>query len=158
MTNDGNNDGSRRAAEWRARWRELRRTVDRDIVPDVLGPPEAFSPKRATAADRARCNYVVPQDRLGPHSRTVALRMSLSCAGWTTEPTSEEFYRVVHDPQRTRRNAEILLIWYHEAEIPELLYARLEEAYAWRDLVRALHHAGLTRGEAARRINWFSER
>ena len=40
----------------------------------------------------------------------------------------------------------------------EQLDARLEEAYSWRELVRALHRVGLTAGRGAERINRFAER
>ena len=56
------------------------------------------------------------------------------------------------------RETAILLTWFHEAEMAEQLDARLEEAYSWRQLVRALHRVGLTKGEGARRINRFATR
>ena len=148
---------NKRAAQWRAHWKRLRQ-ADRDAVPDVLGPPEAFSAHRGSAVERAEYGHVVPNTQTGPRSRCVSRRLRISCAGWSKAPTAEEFYNAVHAPNRTSREAAILLTWYHEADIIEQLDARLEEAYSWQDLVRALHRVGLTQGEGARQINWFAER
>ena len=94
----------------------------------------------------------------GKHSPTVAGRLRMSCAGWKTVPTAEEFYRAVHEPSGRDRETAILLTWYHEAEPMEKVKARLEGAYSWRQLVRALHRVGLTWGEGARQINRFASR
>ena len=94
----------------------------------------------------------------GKSSPTVAGRLRMSCAGWKTIPTAEEFYRAVHEPTGHNRETAILLTWYHEADTFEKVNARLEGAYSWRELVRALHRVGLTRGEAARQINRFASR
>ena len=94
----------------------------------------------------------------GKNSPTVAGRLRMSCAGWKTVPTAEEFYRAVHEPTGRDRETAILLTWYHEAEPMEKVKARLEGAYSWRELVRALHRVGLTRGEGARQINRFARR
>ena len=145
------------AAEWRRRRDELRKR-DRDAVPRDLGPPELFSDRRGSAAERKRCGLEVPVDETGRRSRTVTSRLRMSCAGWRKVPSAEEFHDAVHRPAGTDREAAILLTWFHEAEMAEQLDARLEEAYSWRQLVRALHRVGLTRGEGARRINRFAKR
>ena len=82
----------------------------------------------------------------------------MSCSGWRRVPSAEEFHHAVHRPAGTEREAAILLVWFLEADMAEQLYARLEEAYSWRELVRALHRVGLTKGEGARRINRFARR
>ena len=92
----------------------------------------------------------------GEDSATVAGRLRMSCAGWTTVPRAREFYRAVHAPTGSGRETAILLTWFHEADTFEQVNARLEGAYSWRELVRALHRVGLTRGEGARRLNRFS--
>ena len=143
--------------EWRAECRRLRRS-DRDAIPDRLGPPEVFSDARGCAAERRRHGLAVPDAETGPDSRTVTSRLRMSCAGWRKVPTAEEFYRAVHAPEGTGRETAVLLTWYHEADIAEQLDARLEGAYTWRELARALHRVGLTRGEAARRLNRFAQR
>lgn len=148
---------NKRATQWRAQWKRLRE-ADRDAVPNLLGPPEAFSAHRGNAIERAEYGHVVPNAQTGPRSRCVTRRLRKSCAGWGMPPTAQEFYNAVHAPRRTRREAAILLTWYHEAEVVEQVDARLEEAYSWQDLVRALHRVGLTRGEGARQINRFAER
>ena len=85
-------------------------------------------------------------------------RLRMSCAGWRTVPTAAEFHEAIHRPAGTDRETAILLTWFHEAEMEEQLDARLEGAYSWRELVRALHRAGLTVGRGAERINRFAER
>ena len=86
----------------------------------------------------------------------MAGRLRMSCARWTTVPRAREFYRAVHAPTGSGRETAILLTWFHEADTFEQVNARLEGAYGWRELVRALHRVGLTRGEGARRLNRFS--
>ncbi|MCY3844236.1 MAG: hypothetical protein OXH69_11945 [Acidobacteria bacterium] len=142
---------------WRAECSRLRRS-DRDAIPDRLGPPEVFSDARGSAAERRRHGHMVPDSETGPESRTVTSRLRMSCAGWRRVPTAGEFYRAVHDPEGTEREAAILLTWCHEADVAEQLDARLEGAYTWRELAFALHRVGLTRGEGARRLNWFARR
>ena len=144
------------ATLWRRRRDELRRR-DRDAVPRELAPPELFTDREGSAAERKRYGLDVPADETGRRSRTVTSRLRMSCAGWRKVPTAEEFHDAVHRPAGTGREAAILLAWFHEAEMGEQLDARLEEAYSWRELVRALHRVGLTTGEGARRINRFAK-
>ena len=75
----------------------------------------------------------------GRNSPTVAGRLRMSCAGWTTIPSAREFHRAVHDPSGSDRETAILLTWYHEADTLEHAKAWLEGAYTWRALARALH-------------------
>ena len=145
------------AAHWRDQAARLRRH-DRDALPEVLGPPEVFSAAQGGAEDRRRHGYTVSEAETGRNSRTVASRLRMSCAGWRQVPTAEEFYEAVHQPTGTRRETAILLVWYHEAHTIEQLHARLEGAYSWRELARALHRVGLTRGDGARRMNRFARR
>ena len=129
---------------------------DRDAVPRDLGPPDVFSDRRGSSAERKRCGLDGPEGQTGRRSRTVTSRLRMSCAGWRRVPTAEEFHDAVHRPAGTERESSILLTWFHEAEMSEQLDARLEEAYTWRQLVRALHRVGLTRGAGAQRINRFA--
>ena len=84
----------------------------------------------------------------------------MSCAGWRVVPTDAQFYTAVHKPTGSDRKTAILLTWYHEAHVAEQVHARLEGAYSWRELARALalHRVGLTRGPGARQINRFAQR
>ena len=109
---------------------------------DELKAPEAFDNEAS--------------GQVGKNSPTVEGRLRMSCAGWKSIPTPEEFYRAVHEPTGNDRETAILLTWYHEAETLEQVKARLEGAYSWRELVQALHRVGLTRGEGARQINRFA--
>ena len=145
------------AARWRDECQRLR-LRDRDAVPDTLGPPEVFGDAIGCAAERREYGHVVPDEETGLDSRTVTSRLRMSCAGWRRVPTAREFHRAVHKPGGTSRETAVLLTWYHEAHVAEKIAARLEGAYSWRQLVRALHRVGLTHGEAARRLNWFARR
>ena len=143
--------------QWRKYWAALR-VSDRDAVPDRLGPAEAFADARGDAAERQEHGLEVPASETGRRSRTVKSRLRLSCAGWRTEPTAAEFYQAVHNPDGTGRETAILLTWYHEGDITEKVHARLEGAYSWQELVRALHRAGLTHGNRAQELNRFATR
>ena len=138
--------------------RHTARRADHVWKPERLRPPEAFDDTQASTAERRYCGLDLHETEVREHSRTVAGRLRMSCAGWTTVPTAEEFHRAVHEPTGTARETAILLTWYHEADTLEQMNARLEGAYSWRELVRALHRVGLTRGEGARRINRFARR
>ena len=155
--NEPRNQDHEAAEQWQGQWKLLRRR-DRDAVPDTLGPPLVFSNRAASAAERERCGHAVPDHETGPHSRTVTSRLRMSCAGWRTVPTAAEFHEAIHRPSGADRETAILLTWYHEADMAEQLYARLEGAYSWRQLVRALHRVGLTAGGGAAKINRFAER
>ena len=151
-------DSEREAAEqWLEQW-ELLRQSDRDAIPDTLGPPLVFADRKGSAADRERVGHTVPEDETEANSRAVTSRLRMSCSGWRSVPTAAEFHTAIHDPAGTDRETAILLTWFHEAEIAEQVDARLEGAYTWRELVRALHRVGLTKGPGAERINRFAER
>ncbi len=143
------------AARWREQWRMLR-LRDRDAYPETLGPPEVFSDRLPADIDRERCGHPVAHGETGSNSRTVTSRLRMSCTEWRDVPTADDFYRAVHEPQGTNAETAILLVWYHEADMSEQLYAHLEGAYSWRALVTALHRIGLIHGEGARRINRFA--
>ena len=145
------------AQRWLDKWSRLRRS-DRDAVPDTLGPPLVFSDRAGSAAQRERCSHKVADADTGRKSRAVTSRLRMSCAGWKRVPTAAELHDAIHRPAGTDRETAILLTWFHEAEMIDQLDARLEEAYTWRELVRALHRTGLTAGEGARRINRFAQR
>ena len=134
------------------------RLRDRDTYPNILGPPDVFPDDRPTKAYREWCGHRVPDEEAGPNSRTVTSRLRMSCTEWRDVPTAQDFYRAVHHPEGTDAEAAMLLVWYHEADMGEQLYAHLEGAYSWRALVTALHRVGLIHGEGARRINRFAMR
>lgn len=142
---------------WRGHLEQARR-ADRDALPDELAPPEAFSNDRGNRIERERCGKHVPNAETGRNSRTVTSRLRMSCAGWRKVPTAAEFYTAVHEPTGCDRETAILLTWYHEAHVAEQVEARLEGAYSWRQLARALHRVGLTHGPGARQINRFAQR
>ena len=157
LVNEPRNQDREAAEQWLGQWKLLRRS-DRDARPYTLGPPLVFSDRAGSAAERESCGHVVPDDETGPHSRTVTSRLRMSCAGWRTVPTAAEFYEAVHRPSGADRETAILLTWYHEADMAEQLYAQLEGAYSWRQLVRALHRVGLTAAGGAAKLNRFAER
>lgn len=147
--------GDEAVRAWRRHWAELRR-ADRDAIPDLLGPPEAFDDRHATDAERRRCGMTVSPSETGPRSRTVEAVLRVCSAGRKHIPRPEDFHRAIHAPLGTAKETGILLTWYHEAHLSDVVNARLEGAYSWRELVRALHRVGLKHGPGARRLNWFA--
>lgn len=143
------------AARWREEWAALRRR-DRDAYPDVLGPPDVFADEVSDRDERRRCSHEVPDDETGPDSRTVTSRLRMSCTEWPKAPTARDLHQAIHHPRQTTDETALLLIWFHEADTAEQLYAQLEGAYSWRTLATALHRVGLIHGEGARRINRFA--
>ena len=125
---------------------------------EELKAPEAFDDDHHYTEDKPRGRMTKTTDRDGKKSPTVASRLRMSCAGWKTVPSPQEFYQAVHNPTGSGRETAILLTWYHEADTLEHAKAKLEGAYSWRELVQALHRVGLTHGEGARQLNRFSNR
>ena len=80
----------------------------------------------------------------------------MSCTEWPAVPTARNLHQAIHQPRHTADETALLLIWFHEADTAEQLYAQLEGAYSWRTLATALHRVGLIHGEGARRINRFA--
>lgn len=108
----------------------------------MLKPAEAFDDRRATAALRAECGLERRADELGRHSPTVERRIASSCAGWSERPTAAEFYDALRAGQPTGRQQSLIAMWAREATDAELLTAWMEEVYADRELVAAIHRAG----------------
>ena len=132
------------------------RTVYRPAFPLLL-PAERFSDLPAEARHAAMIRApTAPEDR-GGRSRAVRMRLCRSCAGWRRQPTSEEFYAAVRAAAPTERQCAVLETWATEAEWHETLAAWTEHAYTWRQLVRALHVAGLCRCPAAKTLNGWAE-
>ena len=126
-------------------WRDLRKRakeLDRDMEPDVLAPPEAFSDRASDANVRAR--YLGSHDPtlIGPRSGTVLSRITSSCAGWPELPTTEEFYDAIRAAEPTRRQRNLIVMWMQEATNDEFILAWAEEVYTVRELVAAIHRTG----------------
>ena len=143
------------AARWWDEWVALRRR-DRDAYPDVLGPPDVFTDEVSDRDERRRCDYEVPDGETGPDSRTVTSRLRMSCTEWPKVPTARDLHRAIHQPRHAADETALLLVWFHEADTAEQLYAQLEGAYTWRTLAAPLHRVGLIHGEGARRIDRFA--
>ena len=76
----------------------------------------------------------------------------MSCTEWPTVPTAGDLYQAIHQPRHTPDETALLLVWFHEADTAEQLYAQLEGAYSWRTLATALHRVG-TRPRRRRTAN-----
>jgi len=110
--------------------------------PHTLAPPEAFRHEGSRAAIRRR--YVHEDDavRIGRASRTVARRIASSCCGWNVRPSSEEFHDAIRAPRPSRRQRNLVNMWWQEATNDELVLAWAEDVYSFRELVAAIHAAG----------------
>ena len=129
------------------KWYQLRdevKTQDRDAEPTVLGPPEAFGDFIGNEQSRTRFGINTPPDKTGRNSAEVSRRITKSCAGWKQPPTASEFYKAVHAPEPTERQAGIIGMWVGEARMDEILLACAEEAYTLRELIKAIHRTGNT--------------
>ena len=124
-----------------------------------LAPADAFPATYADAEMRRYCMHRCPQDQLGARSRTVRRRIWSSCAGWTAEPTTEEFYEAVRAESPSRRQRQIVSMWVLEATDEDIMTAWLEEAYSFRDLAAAMHRTGaaICNPERNFELNGFAE-
>ena len=142
-------------------WRALRQRVKathRDGEPDILGPPEAFSDRRADKA--LRDAYLPGHDpsAIRARSSTVDSRISSSCCGWVTEPTSAEFYDAIHARAPTQRQRALIRMWTKEARSDEIVLAWAEEVYTVRELVAAIHRAKADHPQVAKELNRLARR
>jgi hypothetical protein len=142
-------------------WRMLRRqakATHRDEEPDVLGPAEAFSDRRADA--RIRNKYLPAHDpaAIRRRSATVWSRIGSSCCGWAVQPTSAEFYDAIHAEVPTLRERALIRMWTREAEPAQIVLAWAEEVYTLRELVAAIHRVKAHHPEVARELNRLARR
>ena len=142
---------------WRRHERESARTLD-DWTHDRLMPAEAFDDESATDADLHRLVHEPEPAATGPHSRAVASRMASSGAGCAEPPTGPELYDAIRADRPTDRQKSLLRLWANETEWFELIEAWAERAYTLRQLVGALHRAGITRSRHSRTLNRWAAR
>ena len=138
-------------------WQRLSR-YHLDLRPAVLGPPEAFPDALAPLNPDLRYWPRVDPGRMREKSRAVALRIGLSFAGARRQPTTEEFYAAVHAEAPTEAQRCLVYAWVLQATEMDLIHAWVEQAYSWRQLVRALHHAEFDVYSQIRIINDFASR
>jgi hypothetical protein len=134
----------------------VRTTPYRPSDPRLL-PAQRFSDQPAARWHGKVLNAPTTPEETREHSRTVTFRLARSCSGWRRRPSAKEFYDSVRAQIPTRRQQGILETWAAEAEWEELLQAWTEYAYTFRELVTALHRAGLTRCHAARALNSWAD-
>ena len=91
-------------------------------------------------------------------SSTVDSRISSSCCGWVTRPTSMEFYDAVHSEMPTERQRALIRMWTKEARPDEIVLAWAEEVYTVRELVAAIHRARADHPQVARELNPLARR
>ena len=142
---------------WAAKETERRGREEDDGRNTLLGPPEAFSGEYASAEIRACCPPHLEPGRTGARSQTIRGLLGRACAGWSQPPTSEEFYAAMRAEEPDGRQECIVGVLLVEASFHELMHAYAEQAFTWRQLVRAMHRADRARGRKARRINHFAE-
>ena len=134
-----------------------RRRVENDKwAPATLLPAEAFSDEPAgEAVFRRLC---APEAPRGRHAWAVRRRIMSSCAGWAERPTAGEFYDAVRASRPTDRQQAIVRTWGAEATLEDLVEAWAQQAYTFRQLVRALHRAGFSCGPRIRTINRWARK
>ena len=124
----------------------------------ILAPAEEFSDEAATEEIRNRFHTTHDPTRLGPGSRTVALRIGRSCAGWAEKPTNREFYGAVRAAVPDERQCAVLGMWIQEATAEDIMFAWAEEVYTMRQLVHALHASGNANSLACVDLNGLATR
>ena len=125
-------------------------------APATLLPAEAFSDEPADeAVFRRLCAPETPRDR---QAWAVHRRIASSCAGWGKRPTADEFYDAVRASRPTDRQKVIVRMWGAEATLEDLVEAWAQQAYTFRQLVRALHRAEFSYGPRIRTINRWARK
>ena len=72
-------------------------------------------------------------------------------------PTPQEFHAALRAADPTARERDILEAWITETTPDEIVAAWAEQVYTLRELVAALHRAGVTRGRWTRKLNRWVE-
>ena len=122
----------------------------------TLLPPERFTHQKCSTEQR---NSVLPGSgaaTIRENSSVISGHQTSTCAGWKVRPTPREFYDAIRASEPSRRERLILRQWTEEARPREVLLAFAEDAYTMRELVTALHRAGLKTCRLARVINGFA--
>ena len=87
------------------------------------------------------------------NSEAISCHQVSTCAGWVQRPTAAEFYNAIHAEEQTERERGILRQWVQETHWEIIFQAWVEDVYTMRELVAALHRAGLTTSRWSRRLN-----
>ncbi len=145
------------AGPWRPHERAAARTLGWQEHERLL-PPEAFDDEAAEDEDFHRLLDKPDPALTGPDSRTVGLRLRSSCAGWARRPEPAELYAAIRSGRPTERERSLLRMWANEPEWLELIQAWAERVYTLRELVAALHRAGITRSRHSRTLNRWAAR
>ena len=118
-----------------------------------LLPASRFENRQASEQEQQLIGAPTDPGERGTASRTVTRRFAMSCSGWKRRPTAAELYDAIRAHRPTERQKAILETWATEATDDELLAAWTEAAYTFRELVEALHRAGIERCRAAGALN-----
>ena len=127
--------------------------------PCSLLPETAFRPDGEDLVDHAalRSMYGVSEEETGPNSATVRWRFFSCTAGWPRPPGPADLYEALRADRPTPWQVAVICTWLREATRQELMLARVEEAYSWRVLVRAVHRVGYRNHRLNRYLNQFAD-
>ena len=142
---------------WRPHEREMAPSLG-GVDDEVLLPAEAFDDDTATDEDRERLLGPDHSGAVAADSETVRLRMCSSCAGWPERPQPAELYAAIRAENPAARERAILRMWVTETDWTELIRAWAERVYTLRELVAALHRAGIARSRHSRTLNRWAAR
>ena len=133
-----------------------RREEDEDRRVDLL-PPEAFSDEYAPAERLTRVRPRADPRATGPDSQTVRGLICGACAGWRNPPTSREFYEAMRAERLDDRQRSVVGVLINESTFEEMMNAHTEQAFTWRQLVRAMHQRGCVPAWRVQEVNRFAE-
>ena len=125
---------------------------------ETLLPACCFGAEPAGESVQALLRADVAGEGTGGDSPTLQLWLGCRCAGWREPPSGAEFHAALHGPAPSRRQIAILDAWANQADWTDALQAWAEHAYTLRDLVTALHRAGLARCRLAATLNTWALR
>lgn len=126
---------------------------------ESLEPAGEFSDEYATDEMffNSRGRFDDPADR-GPRSKALRVRVSTSMAGWRQPPSGQELHEAIHSSAPTTRQKALIRAWEAEADDFDIFGGFQEQAYSLRQLVAALHRAGVRRCRAASFLNQFARK
>ena len=119
----------------------------------TLHPAERFSDRRLTDDERRWLRPNATPETRGGHSRAVTAHQTSTCTGWKVRPTSGEFYAAIRAEQPSERERDMLAQWVQEADWQTIMMAYADDVYTIRELVAALHRAGMSECRWSRKLN-----
>lgn len=136
---------------WRDRELERRIREEADDRVERLAPPEAF-PDDYTAETGAE------RGERGRNASAVNAVLAPGCCGWKRPPNAQELYDAMRSDNPTERHQTVASAFLKEAHIDDIVMAKLQGAFTWRQLATMLYRLGMETSELSPYVNRWAQK